>query len=282
MELSLVLCTRNRGALLAQSLAACEGVRFVSPWELVIVDNASTDETPSVIAQFMATTALTVQAVVEPGVGLARARNAGWRKARGEIVAFTDDDCYPARDYVAQLCRCMSDRRLDYLGGKVLLNDPADMPVTIQLRDTSLEIPARSFIPAGLILGANMAARRAVIEQLGGFDELLGSGTAFPSEDVEFLSRASAAGFVGGYDPAPTVSHHHRRKAGTDVERLVRSYDAGRGAYYMACILDPRRRADALRHWYWSARSSHARQTVREVKGALAYFFARMPVMRRK
>lgn len=276
MELSLVLCTRNRGGRLAQTLLACERIRSARSWQLVLVDNGSTDETPDVIAKFMSSTALNVRAIVEPRVGLARARNTGWRNAHGEIIAFTDDDCYPAQDFVDQLCRCMQERRLDYLGGRVLLNDPTDMPVTVLLRDTPLEIPPRSFIPAGLILGANMAARRLVLEQLEGFDELLGSGTAFPSEDVEMLSRASAAGFVGGYDPMPAVSHAHTRKTGADVERLNRSYDAGRGAYHMACILDVRRRAAAVRHWYWSARSNPPRQTARELQGAVGYFVARL------
>ncbi|MEJ0038435.1 MAG: glycosyltransferase [Gammaproteobacteria bacterium] len=283
VELTLVMCTRNRGAFLPAALEACARMTTARRWELIIVNNGSTDDTATVIADFIAADVIDARTVFEAQPGLARARNAGWRAARGEIVAFTDDDCYPAADYIDELCRCMSERALDYIGGRVLLHDPQDLPVTIQLRDTPLDIAPRSFVPTGLIHGANMGAKREVLERVAGFDELLGAGTPFPSEDVEFLSLASAAGFTGGYDPRPTISHHHRRRTADQVGALRKSYDIGRGAYYMACILDARRRHQALQRWYWSAlgnltdllrRPGGAVTTAREMRGALGYWRA--------
>jgi glycosyltransferase involved in cell wall biosynthesis len=283
-EFSLVLCTRNRAAFLPTALDACARMVSSRRWELVIVNNGSTDETANVIDDFIAKGLIDVRVVFESQPGLARARNAGWTASRGAVVAFTDDDCYPAVDYVDEICRCMQERSLDYIGGRVLLHDPEDMPVTIQLRDTPLGIAPRSFVPTGLIHGANMAAKRDVLERVNGFDELLGAGTPFPSEDVEFLSQAAAAGFAGGYDPRPTVSHHHRRRTMEQVIKLWKSYDFGRGAYYMACLLDARRRPQALKRWYWSVKDSvidlfrrkprPITATAREMRGAFGYWRA--------
>jgi glycosyltransferase involved in cell wall biosynthesis len=283
IEVSLVMCTRNRALFLPLALGYCARIASARRWELVIVDNGSTDATASVIAEFRRESGISLRTVFEPMPGLGRARNAGWRNAAGSIVAFTDDDCYPSSDYIDQVCLCMEQRGLDYVGGRVLLHDPGDLPFTIQLRKTVYDVPPHTFLKTGLIIGANMAVRRSVLEQLGGFDELLGAGTPFPSEDAEFLSRASARGFVGGYDPRPVIAHHHRRRTQAELDKLTRSYEVGRGGYYMACLMDPLRRGQAMRHWYWTKREeflhlwhkpSAFMTAAREVRGAIGYWRA--------
>jgi glycosyltransferase involved in cell wall biosynthesis len=246
---SVVVATRNRAASLPEALSVHERCATRLAWELVVVDNGSTDTTAEVLRDFAGTTRIPFRAVFEPRTGLSCARNAGWRAARGELIAFTDDDCYPDVEFVDAIARCFADRHVDYLGGRITLHDPDDAPVTIQLREEPLRIPPRSFVRAGLIHGANMAARRHVLEILGGFDEMLGAGTRFPSEDLDFVSRAAAAGFEGGYDPRPVVAHHHRRSDPGEVEVLRHGYDVGRGAYYAKCLCDPRRRVMLWRWW---------------------------------
>ena len=248
-RVSIVLSTRNRAGLLAEALHSHERTTTDVPWELVVVDNGSTDATPQVLREFARGTGIALRTVVEPRRGLSCARNTGWRTARGDLVAFTDDDCYPAPGFVSAIAECFGDANLDYLGGRITLHDPADAGVTIQLRDTPLVIEPHSFVPAGLIQGANMAARRRVLDTLGGFDEVLGAGTPYPSEDVDFVSRAAAAGFHGTYDPRPVVAHHHRRRTPEQVEALRRSYDVGRGAFYAKSLLDPLRREFTWRVW---------------------------------
>jgi len=281
--LSIVLCTRNRADSLRRSLARYENIAADIGWELIVVDNGSADATSQVLQEFSTKTRIRVRLATEPRAGLSRARNAGWQCASGEIIAFTDDDCYPESGLVTQLWRNFSESEIGYLGGRVLLYDPADFPITIQARHTRLDIAPRSFIPAGLIQGANMAVRREVLRAVGGFDEHLGAGTRFPSEDVDFVSRVSAAGYPGAYDPRPVVFHHHRRRAPKEVNALMRSYDFGRGAYYMKCLLDPSRRFSALKSWYWSIRgrlrhgSGMVREsTLHELRGASAYLLGRL------
>jgi len=283
-RVSIVISTRNRAAILPAALRAHERIVSALPWELIIVDNGSTDRTPEVLDAFGAATRLMFRTLVEPRPGLSCARNTGWRNAAAELVAFTDDDCYPSAVFVDAIVERFADRRLGYLGGRIVLHDPEDAPVTIQLRDTPHTIAPGSFIAAGLIQGANMAARREVLEAVDGFDELLGAGTPFPSEDVDFVSRASAAGYAGAYDPGPAVEHHHRRRAILELDALRGGYDLGRGAYYAKCLLDPRRRGKAWRPWLEHLLRSAAAapgsrraraQLAGELRGAIGYVHAR-------
>jgi hypothetical protein len=240
-EISVVLCTRDRGFRLSRTLAAIERLSFDRPWELVLVDNGSRDETPEVLRAFAQATKLKVVLTHEPEPGLSNARNRGWRAASGAIVAFTDDDCYPAEDWLEKISLCLADEQLAYVGGRVLLYDKEDLAVAIQLLDERVDIPARSFVRVGLIHGANVALRRSVLEAIGGFDPLLGAGSRLKSgEDVDALMRASAAGYRGAYDPGPVVDHHHGRKELAAYHDLKAGYDQGRGAVLLKGLLDPR------------------------------------------
>lgn len=283
-KVSVIVCTRNRSAELRRALPFWNEITAPLPWELILVDNGSADETQSIIREFASSARVIFRPLVEPRPGLSRARNLGWAAASAQVISFTDDDCYPQSDYVCEIWNNFADGRLGYLGGRVLLYDPEDYPITIQTRAERIDIPPRRFIPAGLIHGANMAARKAVFEAIGGFDELLGAGTPFTGEDVDFLSRASAAGFAGAYDPRPVVSHHHRRRSPESIRRLGLSYDLGRGAYYMKGLLDPTRRRSIARGWWSSLEerfygplTPRQRRAIRlnEFKGGVYYLWRR-------
>jgi GT2 family glycosyltransferase len=245
--ITLVVCTRNRAAQLALALPYFAKLETGERWELVLVDNGSTDATAGVLAAFARGSGLEVSVIGEPRTGLAAARNAGWRRARGAIVAFTDDDCYPVADYLEQVLRCFAGADLGYLGGRVLLYDRNDYPITIKTSEAREDLPPRSFLPAGVIHGANFAVRRDVLEALGGFDERFGAGSGLESaEDIDLVARASAAGWRGAYDPRPVVYHHHRRSKPEDIRRLKAMYDVGRGAFYAKAVLDRRMRRPYL------------------------------------
>ena len=148
-RVSLVMNPRNRAAKLTACLAAVASIRTAIPWELVIVDNRSTDATAEIIAELAKAQPFRVTGIWEPMVGLGRARNAGWHATRGELIAFTDDDCYVAADYVDQVAALFSAPEIGWGGGRVTLFDASDAPATIQLRETPMTIPPRSFVPAG-------------------------------------------------------------------------------------------------------------------------------------
>ena len=283
--LSVVICTRNRAAVLPEALRRYPLLVTPFAWELVAVDNGSGDATRAVLDTFAAGAPFPMRVVNEPRKGLSRARNRGWRETRAEIVVFTDDDCYPEPDFLTRVHECFTTRPIDYLGGRIVLFDPDDVPITVLRRESPMTLEPGRFIDTGVIQGANMSVRRRVLEALNGFDEMLGAGTPWCSEDVDFIGRASTAGFSGAYDPGPLVRHHHRRRATEEVRELTRTYDIGRGAYYMKCVLDPRRRAPgwaAFRsswrgHLRDASRSRrHLLHIVHELQGALGYLSARL------
>ncbi|CDI01112.1 putative Glycosyltransferase [Candidatus Competibacter denitrificans Run_A_D11] len=276
-KLSVILCTRNRGCYLLNTLKTYENISTTLSWELIIVDNASTDETRQILNKFASNTDICVHVISEPKVGLSRARNAGWQYAKSEVIIFSDDDCYPQSDFIDAIWSNFTENWVDYIGGRILLYDPKDFPITIQLREDRYDLPPGSFIESGLIQGANMAFRRKVLLRVGGFDEFLGAGTNLPgSDDTDIINRASAVGFWGAYDPRPVVFHHHRRQTQEQVATLMRSYDIGRGAYYMKATLDKTRRSQVSRQWYWRT----VIPALRSRRGAQKLFYEMMGAIR--
>jgi GT2 family glycosyltransferase len=269
--LSLIVCTRNRGGRLDAFFEAMGRVRARSSWELVIVDNGSTDDTARRLAALATSLETPVTIVTEPRPGLGRARNAGMRAAHGALLAFTDDDCYPAIDYVDRVVEAFAKPDRGFIGGRILLYDADDHPITIRTDDTPIAIPPSSIVPTGLVQGANMAFRREVLDTIGGFDDALGPGTPFCNDDVDAVARASAAGFAGSYVPEPVVHHHHGRRDAGDIAALWRSYDHGRGAYYAKCIFDLPLRWKIARYWCQSVGVQKWGATLRELEGALDY-----------
>jgi glycosyltransferase involved in cell wall biosynthesis len=274
--LSLIVCTRNRSGRLDALFASMGRIRAQAPWELVIVDSASTDDTTLHLDTLVRTLEIPVTIVHELRAGLGRARNAGIRAARGALLAFTDDDCYPAIDYVDRVVDAFADPDRGFIGGRILLYDAEDHPITVRVDAAAIPIPPRSVVPAGLVQGANMAFRREVLARIGGFDDALGPGTPFCNDDVDAVARASAAGFAGSYVPEPVVHHHHGRRDPADIAALWRSYDHGRGAYYAKCIFDLPTRWQVARYWWRSVGVEKFAATARELEGAVDYTVRRL------
>ncbi|MEA1050966.1 glycosyltransferase [Lamprobacter modestohalophilus] len=255
MQLTIVVSTHNRANALQRSLDTLNRINTDVDWELIIVNNASTDNTAAVLQSFASKTTHKVRLLYEPRLGLSCARNAGLSAARGEIVAFTDDDCYPQSDYASIVIQRFADPEVAFVGGRVLLYDPTDLRMTIQELDREVVIKPYSYIAPGMIHGANMAFRRSILLDLAGFDERLGAGSPFKAaEDTDAVIRCSKAGFGGFYDPALIVKHHHGRKSPDDARALKKNYAIGRGACFMKHCLDITSRSHYMRRWYWHLR----------------------------
>jgi glycosyltransferase involved in cell wall biosynthesis len=270
-QIALVICTRNRASKLDAFFESLTRIQCDSPWELVLVDNGSNDGTDVRLKSFAATFAGSVRVLTEPLPGLGRARNRGWRSTQAPIIAFTDDDCYPEPGYLNHILAVFADPSVGFAGGRTLLYDTSDAPVTIYEHPVEQIYPPEHFIVGGVIHGANMAFRRQALMDIQGFDDHLGAGTPFAFEDVDAQLRALAAKWTGKYDPSPVVYHHHGRKPGPDIESLTRSYDTGRGGYYMKCILFMPHRWRCLRHWLRGIRRQPFGQTAREMQAAMSY-----------
>lgn len=268
--ISIIVCTRNRAAGLEECLARMRSLSWDEHnAELILVDNASTDRTQAVLTQFREAVSFSVVVVSEPACGLSNARNAGLRAARGRIIAFTDDDCYVPDDHLARIKRTFQTADFDFCGGSILPFDQQDAEIAFNIIQEAEEIPPRSFIAAGKIQGANMIFRRELIERVGDFDPMLGAGTGFRCEDIEYCARASHLGFVGARVPDIYVYHHHRRQKHAEVHALTSANERARGAYYMKFVLVGR--WDFLWHWIIKIPRRRPLAPLREAWGALDY-----------
>jgi glycosyltransferase involved in cell wall biosynthesis len=272
LDISLIICTRNRAAQLGPCLKAVAGLCFAGSWELVMVDNGSTDATRATIDAFRDRVRFPVRIVHQPVPGLSNARNAGVAAAKSALIAFTDDDCYVAPDLLIRVAAAFEQPDLGYVSGRILLHDPSDYPATINESTEPRRFPPGRYLAPGAIRGANLAFRRAALDAIGWFDPLFGSGALFPAEDVDAACRCSLHGWAGAYDPSITVSHHHGRKA-EDVRGLFRAYDYGRGAYHAKLLLHDHAPGAALRGWAGLPRRMRARPSTLwwEVAGAARY-----------
>lgn len=235
MDASIVIGTFNRCDTLMKSVQSVLSMHIPDgiTWELIVVDNNSSDKTGELINSLKAESAADIKYVLEKRQGLSYARNRGIEESKGGIVAFLDDDCIVDHYWLA----CMvhefrSDPELSAIGGRVELFDVRDKPVTIM---TSTE--RRMFSSAGQLFsfmhGCNMAFDRYVFQKIGCFDIRLGAGTkVFAAEDTDFFYRVYKNSFRMLYCPELLVYHNHGRRLDAQVSALLRGYAAGRGAFY--------------------------------------------------
>jgi glycosyltransferase involved in cell wall biosynthesis len=286
LDISLVIATRNRSRQLVACLEAVSRLIFEGAWEVIVVDNGSTDGASVVIDNARAAIRAPLIKLTEPEPGVAKARNRAIAAARGKIVAFTDDDCYVDPHYLTEIIRAFDDESIGYVTGRVELYDPSDAAVTIKTSRTPQRYPARNFVYGDCIIGANLAFRRAVLLQIHGFDECMGGGRMFSAEDIDIAARASSAGWDGAYRPEILVHHHHGRKQ-HDVRKLYHFYDVGRGAYTIKYLLrgefisfskgvaSVRWRMGPIRSWRLATFSTPAW----ELYGAIAYLLLRLKAL---
>jgi GT2 family glycosyltransferase len=220
-QISVVICTRDRGEALAECLRSVTTQRS-APGEIVVVDNSSDGSAKPICDRFTE-----IRHVHEPRPGLSIARNTGIRMSRGDVIAFTDDDVELHPGWTVEIGRAFADQSIDALTGLVLparLDTPAQRMFQFDKGGFgSTFIPLRfgnrffaETRPHGAHVwkmgaGANMAFRRNLFERIGLFDERLGAGAAGCSEDSELWYRMLANGGVCLYEPRAVVFHHHRR-----------------------------------------------------------------------
>ena len=133
-------------------------------------------------------------------------------------------------------------------GGRVMLFDKDDYPVTFDERYTVSDLEPYSFVRPGALAGANFSFRRSALEKIGEIGPELGAGTPFPCEDIDAVAAVAWAGMKSTFDPRPVVFHHHGRKL-ADLPALLAGYDRGRGAYFAKYILQRDSRAAYLQGW---------------------------------
>jgi glycosyltransferase involved in cell wall biosynthesis len=239
--ISVVLCVHNGEEHIEAQLESLARQDFDGEWELVIVDDRSTDSTVDVVARFEARLPVRVVSVVE-GSGLSNARNVGIAAALGDFVMFCDADDVADPRWLSELARGASDATV--VGGHLeeqLLNPESigawRYPLTAQGLPGAL---GRWITP----VGASMGFAAELLRQLGPFDMSLRTG-----EEVDMAIRAQLAGHVPVYVPTSVMHYRHR----ADVHALARqawAYGRGNAELYIRyrdCGAEPRGVTDLVR-----------------------------------
>ena len=232
IKLTIAIPTHNRAALVCDTLASVSALAIPDCVEAdcLVIDNASTDDTASVVDDFARGSALPMRRVFEPHPGSSFARNRAVDEAAADYIFFIDDDAVAERDWAAELLDDMRARDLDAACGMVLPRWSAAPPswlgpslwVKLAVHDRRLieSAPAASAERLDNYFSANVGFKRSAFTRFGKFREDLGvvGGNPISGEDTELFARILAGGGAMGFVPRAIVHHL------IPPERLTRAY----------------------------------------------------------
>ena len=218
-SLSVVIPTYNRAESLKDTLLGLKKQNFNgdrSYFEVIVVDNNSSDHTKRVVEEMQKEFGGPLHYSFEPRQGISYARNSGIRQAKGEVVAFLDDDVIPEPDWLPSLRNCFREEGADMIGGKVELLWLSEKPSWLSKR---LMTPL-VFSDYGekrfqvkdqrtRFVGANFACRRSLFDSIGFFREELGrrGKSLIGGEDFEWFDRLRNVQARIFYEPGSKVRH---------------------------------------------------------------------------
>jgi glucosyl-dolichyl phosphate glucuronosyltransferase len=221
-DVSVVISTFNRCEQLGKALDALLAQATDVPFEVIVVDNNSTDDTRAVVAERLSR-APNMICVAEPRQGLPHARNAGILASSAPIIAFTDDDVEVGPEWVATIKQAFDEHPdVDMIGGRVRPVWPGTVPTWVTRRqlgpfalgergDQPIRVSRENAAPC--LVGANFAFRREVFDRVGLFDPAYTK-----SQDREIQLRLWRAGGVGLYVPTLAI------RVDIPADRLTKQY----------------------------------------------------------
>jgi len=231
--LSIVIPTRNRPEAAASCVSRvldCEPGDF----ELILVDQSDGPETEKALA--FAATDPRVRYLRSSLRGAAAARNAGIEQSQGELIAFTDDDCIVAPDWVRGIRQVFdSDQTIEAMFGRVAVPPapPGTWAAGFAASPKETQWCGYPRFPDGWGMSANMACRRHVFDTTGTFDQLLGPGSPLKaSEDFDFFIRMRKAG-IKIVDAEQVSVDHVGYRGGHDLHKLLCGYFFSVGAAFL-------------------------------------------------
>ena len=280
--ISVVICTRNRAGLLARALeSVCRQSSEAGLYEVVVVDNGSTDGTSSVVARFAADHA-NVRGVIEPRTGLSHARNRGWKEARGEYVGFLDDDGEAPPEWLAVAREIIEEWRPAAFGGPYFASYASPKPRW--WRDAYRTFrPGEEARPLGEkdhLSGGNLFLRKDLLSEAGGFDPGLGMAGSRISmgEETRLLQeiRLRRPDALLYYDPRLYI-HHLVHPSKMKWRWLLRYWFAGgRASRRLTGVAAPAEQTGELLAETWRTLVELAKSALRSVlkrdRGLHPYF----------
>lgn len=217
VRISAVVCTHNRAPYLRKAVQSLvEQTLPKELYEIIVVDNGSQDETRQVAEEFSA--APNLRYLYEPILGLSRARNTGWSSARGKYVAYMDDDAVAGPGWLEHILATFETSSVNpgAVGGNATpiwegqrpawLGDSLLCTLSVfQWSDTTTVLNENQWLS-----GCNVAYRKELLEQLGGFKESLGrkGKQLLANEEADVQGRLRELGFPSVFSPDIVVGHH--------------------------------------------------------------------------
>jgi len=215
---SIIVCTHNRAHLLRRALEPAASQARECGAEVLVVDNASTDDTPTVVGALARDLAPTLRTAHEPRLGLSAARNCGLAHARGALAVFLDDDAVPRPGWLPALLAPFAAPGIVCVGGRILLEFFVPPPPWLtpplhpalsafDLGDEPRRVPER---PGDQYpCGANIAFRTATVRALGGFATRMGlrGASGLQQEETDLCWRIDRSGGEIRYAPDAVVDH---------------------------------------------------------------------------
>ncbi|HEX6400841.1 MAG TPA: glycosyltransferase [Actinomycetota bacterium] len=268
--ISVIIPTRNRVAFLPDVLGALGEQVCEATFEVIVVDNGSTDRTGTFLAERSASQPR-LRWLHEPVLGRSVAMNAGVRASRGSLLLFTDDDVMMGPDWIESYRRFFASRpptEIVVVGGPIhpVANDLGPWPAWLgedavaDLVPLDLGGAERILRPPEYVWGANMAVRARVLDRIGGWDPDIGRrgddrGTY---EDVEYQDRVRAVGGSVWYNPVGRVFHRVPPELVTPARIMSNAFARGRNAAWgeeerNAGVEDERPSALVGRFLVWAA-----------------------------
>ena len=217
MTISFIICTYNRDKYIYECLRRLAENTRQEGWEIVLVNNNSTDNTAAECERFVNDYhPANYRSFLEACQGLSHARNRGIREAQGEWLVFLDDDAMVEKDYIAKLQVHLTQHpEAGAFGGQIEPFFEEGEPdwyskwsmgfVSAIDRGAQVHVFPDNRFP----IGANMGIRREVIEQVGMFDTALGrtANNLLAGEEKDLFSRIRKAGYKILYFPDIPVRH---------------------------------------------------------------------------
>ena len=225
--ISIIISTHNRASALRQTLDELAKVKVAAGWqpELILVNNASSDDTATVLRSVKFEN-LHARYLYEPKKGKSHALNTALRHAKGEIILFTDDDVSISEDWLEKMVELFVQDRADAVVGKILLADHLARPWLSRMQKRLLAAPDDPSDETVELIGANMGFRRSILSKISGFDPELGPGAIGFGEETLFSKQLVRAGFKLKFARDAVVVHRPdesrlQRRAWLDTARKM-------------------------------------------------------------
>jgi GT2 family glycosyltransferase len=200
-RISVVVCSYNGGRTLGQCLRSLLALDYPD-YEVIVVDDGSTDDTRAVLAGFPG-----VRALHQPNRGLSAARNVGLQAATGAVVAYTDSDCFADPDWLTHLVYQLEASGAAAVGGPNLTPEDGRLAACVAAAPGQPTHVLESDQVAEHVPGCNMAFRREALAAINGFDARYRKA----GDDVDVCWRLQQAGFWITFAPGAFVWHHRRQ-----------------------------------------------------------------------